>query len=145
MDEKNSIFFHEGEKNVGDVSAMIACACDGLDYISETDSPVNPIELGPADSIDDETILERAKIKVGTKTKEIDVEVFFAKLTAIKDYQNDSQRVRAKKFLALQQVLEKSLRSLKVYRFGEIRIDIFVVGLDAAGRILGVRMRSIET
>jgi len=145
MDQKNHIFFREGKKDDSDVLALIARACDGLIYISETDAPVTAVDLGQADSIDGETILQRARLKAGTEVSEVELKMFFAKLTAIKDGQSDSQKTRAKKFLALQQVLEKDLRSLKVYRFGKIRIDILIVGLDYAGRVLGVHTNAVET
>ena len=145
MDKKNHIFFRADKKNNDDVLAVISRACDGLVYISETDAPVTPVDLGTADSIDVEIILQRAGMKVGTEVGEVDAEKFFTKLTAIKEQQSDAQKKRAKKFLALQQVLEKHLRSLKVYRFGKIRIDILIVGLDDAGQILGVRTNAVET
>ncbi|MEQ1646464.1 MAG: nuclease A inhibitor family protein [Pyrinomonadaceae bacterium] len=145
MDKKNDIFFRAEKKNEGDVLALISRACEGLVYISETDAPVKPVNLGTADSINGEIILKRAGLKAGTEINEVEADRFFAKLTAIKEGQSDSQKARAKKFLALGKVLEKDLRSLKVYRFGTVRIDILIVGLDAAGHILGVRTKAVET
>lgn len=145
MDKKNDIFFRDEKKDDGDVLALISRACVGLIYISETDAPVTPLDLGPADKIDGETILQHAELKAGTEINEVEAKTFFAKLTAIKDGQTDSQKKRARKFLALQQELEKNLRSLHVYRFGKVRIDILIVGLDDAGHILGVRTEAVET
>lgn len=145
MDKKNDIFFRGDKKNDSDVLPLISRACEGLVYISETDAPVKPVDLGPADSINGEIILQRAGLKAGTEINELDVKTFFAKLSAIKDWQTDSQKARAKEFLALGKVLEKDLRSLKVYRFGTVRIDILIVGLDDAGNILGVRTNAVET
>ena len=145
MDKKNDIFFQGEKKNSDGVLPLISRACEGLVYISETDAPVTPVDLGPADSIDGEIILQRAGLKAGTDINEVEADRFFAKLTVIKDWQTESQKARAKKFLALGRVLEKDLRSLKVYRFGQVRIDILIVGLDAAGHILGVRTNAVET
>lgn len=145
MDKKDHIFFRDEKKNNDGVLPLISRACEGLVYISETDAPVTPIDLGGSDSIDGEIILQRAGLNAGTEINEVEADRFFAKLTAIKDWQTDSQKARAKKFLALGKVLEKHLRSLKVYRFGNIRIDILVVGLDESGHILGVRTVAVET
>jgi len=145
MDKKNYIFFRGGKKNTYDVLPLISRACEGLVYMSETDAPVTAVDLGAADSIDGEIILQRAGLKAGTEINEVEVKTFFARLTAIKEWQTDSQTARAKKFLALGKVLEKSLRSLKVYRFGKVQIDILIVGLDDEGRILGVRTNAVET
>ena len=145
MDKKKHIYFRDERKDELDVLAMIASACDGLVYISETDAPVTPVDLGRADSIDGETILQRAGLNEGTVVSEVEAKTFFAKLTTIKEEQSNTQKTRAKMFLTLQQVLEKHLRSLKVYRFGKIRIDILIVGRDDAGQILGVRTNAVET
>ncbi len=145
MDKKDHIFFREEKKSNDGVLPLISRACEGLVYISETDAPVTPIDLGASDSINGEIILQRAGLKAGTEIDEVEVDRFFAKLTAIKDSQTDSQKARAKKFLALGKVLEKDLRSLKAYRFGQIRIDILIVGLDDAGHIVGVRTNAVET
>ncbi len=145
MDKKKDIFFREGKKNNDDVLPLISRACEGLVYISETDAPVTPVDLGAADSINGEIILQRVGLKAGTKISEMDVKIFFAKLTTIKEGQSESQKTRAKMFLALGKVLEKNLHSLKVYRFGKIRIDILIVGLDDSGHILGVRTVAVET
>jgi hypothetical protein len=145
MDKKHHIFFRDEKKNNDGVLPLISRACEGLVYISETDAPVTPIDLGRSDSINGEIILQRAGIKAGTEINEVEVDRFFAKLTATKEGQSDSQKARAKKFLALGKVLEKDLRSLKVYRFGQVRIDILIVGLDDAGHIVGVRTNAVET
>lgn len=145
MDKKDHIFFRAKKKNSGVPLREIARVCDGLVYISETDAPVTPVDLGRSDEIDAETILERAGIRSSSGIGELDARQFFAKLTVVREGSSGSQKARAKKFLVLQQVLEKYLRSLKVYRFGEIRVDILIVGLDHAGRILGVRTNAVET
>jgi len=145
MDKKDHIFFRDEKKSNDGVLSLISRACEGLIYISETDAPVTPIDLGASDSINGEIILQRAGLKAGTEIDEVEVDRFFAKLTAIKDSQTGSQKARAKKFLALGKVLEKDLRSLKAYRFGQIRIDILIVGLDDAGHIVGVRTNAVET
>ena len=66
MDKKNHIFFRADKKNNDYVLAVISRACDGLVYISETDAPVTPVDLGTADSIDDEIILQRAGLKAAS-------------------------------------------------------------------------------
>lgn len=145
MDKKDHFFFRDREKNIEDALALISRACEGLVYISETDAPVTPVDLGTADTINGEIILQRGGLEVGIEINEVEVDRFFAKLTAIKEGQSNSQKARAKKFLALGKILEKDLRSLKVYRFGRVRIEIYVVGLDDAGHIVGVRTLAVET
>jgi hypothetical protein len=47
--------------------------------------------------------------------------------------------------LALQKLLEENLEDLIVLRTGRIQIDIYVVGLDAAGNLAGIQTKAVET
>ncbi len=40
---------------------------------------------------------------------------------------------------------EKNLRNLKVFKVGKIQLDIYVVGLDAENRLLGIKTKAVET
>ncbi len=51
----------------------------------------------------------------------------------------------AKRFLELQKLLEESLRDRKVFRQGAIRLDIFTVGIDKDGCLMGVMTKAAET
>ena len=51
----------------------------------------------------------------------------------------------AKRFLELQKLLEENLRELKVFRIGRIQLDIFVVGIDKSGSLIGVSTKAVET
>ena len=51
----------------------------------------------------------------------------------------------AKKFLDLQKLLEENLCELKVYKTGTVRLNIFAVGRDQDGRLMGVPAWAVET
>jgi hypothetical protein len=42
-------------------------------------------------------------------------------------------------------LLEENLADLTVFRIGSIRIDIYVVGLDADGNLAGIKTKAVET
>ena len=71
--------------------------------------------------------------------------MFFERLTAEKDWHSAKEKVRAEKFRALKRVLEDNLSELKVFKIGRVRKDIFIVGLDKDGRLVGARTESVET
>jgi hypothetical protein len=75
----------------------------------------------------------------------LDVRAFFARLTRTEGWHDDAQRAQAKKFLELQTLLEENLRDLKVFKVGRIRLDIYAVGLDVDGNLLGIKTRAVET
>ena len=111
----------------------IATACEGLIYMSETDAPVLPLSGSDAKEITD------------GPTQEISFDDFFQRLTEIKDWHGEREKERAKKFSELRKLLEENLRNLKVLRTGKIRINIYVVGTDINGHMMGVTTKAVET
>lgn len=113
-----------------DLKKRIAAACVGLVLISETDSPVEPF-FGKRPS--------------QTRAVEIDLEKFFDRLTAEKDWHTATHRKNAKGFAALKALLEDELSDIHVYRVGKIQVDYLVIGLTTDGMNAGVQMKAIET
>jgi hypothetical protein len=95
--------------------------------------------------LDKETILHQAGRDAGDPVSEIPFGDFFGRLTAIKDWYGDRELERAKKFLELQKLLEEDLRELKVYKVGNIQVDIFAAGIDKEGYLMGVTAKAVET
>lgn len=124
---------------------MIAERCGGLMYISETDAPVALYADARAATVTAGTILAQVNLPPDTPVEEMAPATFFARLTKIEPWQDGAQRENAKKFLELQRLLEENLRELKVFKVGRVRIDIYVVGLDADNDLVGIKTRSVET
>ena len=138
-------FFKKKKKNSVEIFKALGKACEGLVYISETDAPVIPYR-GPKV---DRSIKESLVAAVGAQSKgtavEDDPERFFARLTAEKAWFGPAEIKTAKKFQMLKRILTEDLRDLKVVRFGSIRIDIYVVGIDSDGTIMGISTKAVET
>lgn len=145
MDPKRQIFFQNSKKNCGDLLARIGAAVDGLTYMSETDAPVLMYAGPAAENVAYETILQQAVEERDARVEEVSVDQFFQRSTEIKDWFGEAEKARAKKFLTLKKLLEESLRDLKVFKVGSVRIDIFVVGIDPDGRLMGIRTMAVET
>lgn len=111
----------------------------GLTYISETDADVEPYygERVPSIEIDHLTADKRYE--------RIDPKIFFERLTIEKDWFGAREKERAKRFALLQKLLEENLRGITVFRIGDIQIDIYVVGLDADGNLIGIKTKAVET
>jgi hypothetical protein len=138
-------FFHDGEKIFSSFDDALAAACEGLIYISETDAPIVPFRGKNAGPVTVEAVLKQTGKPSGTPAEERDFHEFFERLTRDRDWFGDAERARAKKFLELQKLLEENLVDLKVYRFGQIRLDIYVVGVDLGGSLIGVSTSAVET
>ncbi|MGB7069267.1 MAG: nuclease A inhibitor family protein [Pyrinomonadaceae bacterium] len=122
-------------------------ACSGLVYISETDAEIVPFRLIETRSSIVDTLREDASIDL-TGTEPVDesnFDEFFDRLTLERDWHGDEERRSTMKFGRVRDLLSKNLSDLKVFRFGRVRIDIFVVGSDKKGKLVGIKTRAVET
>lgn len=142
--EKNEKKFRLSRKNSSDLETALAKACEGLIYISETDSPVT-VYAGPKLSELSVSTISPHITKSDQQIEEAAFKAFFSRLTTPKEWHGDRERKRAKKFLDLQKLIEENLMEPHVFRVGRIRVRIYVVGLDSDGRVVGVEMDATET
>ena len=142
---KMQIFFQENNKNDGELFRKIEVACESLIYISETDAPVLPFAGPEASEATGDIILHQTGGKADAAIEEVAFDTFFDRLTAIRDWFGEEQKEKAAKFLDLQKLLKDNLRDLNVFRIGEIQIDIYAVGIDKDGRLMGVTTKAVET
>ena len=145
MSKKDKKFSENKNSSSEQIFGALHTACEGLIYISETDSPIVPFIGNLVKEVSAKTILEQANSPSGETIEEVSFDDFFAKLTAVKDWFGERETARAKKFLDLKRLMEENLTDLKVFRIGEIRIKIYLAGLDQNGRLLGVKTDAVET
>lgn len=138
-------FFHENDLESELIFKRIAVACEGLVYVSEIDAPVTPFAAPAMSPSSPEVLLRAAHREASDRVEQTSFTQLFDRLTVTKDWHGELERARAKKFLELREVLEDVLDQLTVYRLGEIRIDIFAVGMDRSGRLMGVMTQAVET
>ena len=119
--------------------AEIEKSTAGLTYISETDAAIEPYSGGRFENVAVENIT------TATPNEEAPPRNFFARLTSDNDWYDEKQRSTAKRFAELERLLEDNLRDLKMFRVGQIRIDIYVVGLDADSTLMGIKTKAVET
>jgi hypothetical protein len=123
--------------------AEIEKSTAGLTYISETDAPVKAVFVAGARSTDAIHFISKgtaAEILEARQPRE-----FFDRLTTEKDWFGSREREIAKRFSELEKLLNENLCNLTVLRVGRIQIDIYVVGLDADGNLVGIKTKAVET
>lgn len=133
---------------------------EGLYYISETDAPVTVFEGGKADRVSAEVLLRETKSKKNAEEgttddtnknteaeniQEISPDEFFANLTRIREGAGEREIEYAKRFQRLKELLENDLEDVKVFKVGESRLDVYIVGLDGEGKLTGVQTQATET
>ena len=127
------------------VTERIAWACRGLVYISETDSDVEPVTGGPVGAVDAESLRSEFDIERSFPIESADPEAMFERLTREREWHTERDRANAAGFARLKAVFDDELTGLRVFRVGQINVDIYIVGIDRHGRIAGVRMHAVET
>ena len=127
-------FFMSAEAETDRVLRLLAEACEGLTYISETDAAVEPIVLPASDGE-----------PFGRRAERSGEEEFFDRLTREREWHGPDERERSRAFARLRGTMHENLTDITVYRVGEIRIEIYVLGRTRDGTIAGVRTRAVET
>jgi hypothetical protein len=117
----------------------------GLYYISETDAEILPFAGAKAEAVTKENILSQTNNAPDASVEERDFAEIFARLTELQDWFGEEENAIAAKFAALQKFLEENLKDLKVFKIGRIQIDIYFVGLDADGNLMGIQTKAVET
>lgn len=133
------------DPNENDLAEQIKKFAAGLYYISETDAEILPFAGTEAKSVTVEEVLSQTKSAAGSPTEERDFSEFFARFTEMQDWFGDEEKETAQKFVRLKQFLEKNLKDLKVIKIGKIQLDVYVVGLDAESRLMGIKTKAVET
>ncbi|CAN5570484.1 nuclease A inhibitor family protein [soil metagenome] len=142
MNEKIEINFQNNDASPDIFLAEIEAACEGLNFMSETDAPVLPFVGHTAAG---EPILLQPGACAEEPMEEAAFDAFFGRLTQIKDYYGEPEKAMAQKFLELKRLLEENLSDLKVFRIGRTAIDIYAVGVGKDGRVMGVATKAVET
>jgi hypothetical protein len=116
---------------------------EGLLYMSETDAPLKYFEL------DEEAarrwpprtaaqFLEMIGEEPNTPLREGSPEKFFEELSGGNEEREDQVTALRKAFL-------DNLENLRLYRAGEIEIEVYMLGKDGSGKVCGLQTLSVET
>lgn len=137
--ENNASFVENG------LAEKLRQVTKNLYYISETDAEILPFTGQSAASVTKDEVLRQTGRLPGEKIEERDFDQIFDRLTKIQDWFGDEETETAKKFAVLRDLLSENLTDLKVFKVGEIELDIFFVGLDEQRRLIGIKTKAVET
>jgi hypothetical protein len=127
------------------LAEKIKKAAEGLYYISETDAEIEVFDGKQAEAVTKEEVLSQSGNSSDTPVAEKEFSDFFAPLTEMQDWFGDEEKAAAQKFALLQDLLQRNLRDLKAFKIGKIQLDVYVVGLDADNKLLGIKTKAVET
>ena len=90
-------------------------------------------------------LLEQIKNASDTPIEERNFAEIFKRLTKIQDWYGEEETAAAAKFAVLKELLEKNLKDLKVFKIGTVELDVYFVGLNAEGILMGIKTKAVET
>lgn len=116
----------------------------GLLFPSESDFPVEPFSYGEHEPTL-EAVRERQGHAPDVPADEATLGSFFEGLTEVVEGASEDELAFAERFRQLQELLEKNLTDVRVYRLGQVNIEVLVLGRHASGGWMGVRTNVVET
>ena len=130
-----------------DLIAQLKASCDNLLWISESEHPFEAFcwPSQTIESLTDQSLLTLTHHSAGTIVKTVGLDSFFEFVTQPQDWHGDEETETVKKYQQLVDTLKQHLSDLKVYRVGEIELDIYVVGQTSDKNLAGLATKAIET
>jgi hypothetical protein len=120
-------------------------AADGLLFMSESDHPLQVVQLDQPSASLEEVLLRFSEKEPGNPIEKQDLDYFFRNATRIDPMATPMQQETTRRFLHLVKVLKEELSDIHVYRIGEVEIDAFIIGRLRDGVYAGLRTKLIET
>lgn len=123
----------------------LAAATAGLEFMSETDAPIEPIvwdETAPTGSAE---LLSRLGLPHETEIELLDLDTFFRPATTLRDWFDPDETEHAQRFTALAQLLKQRLHNPRVYKIGAINRQVYVLGQTDDGKLAGIKTHVVET
>jgi hypothetical protein len=143
--KKNKLISDYSKLKNNELSELIKNSVEGLWYMSETDAEIFLFVGKEVESVTKENLLLQIGKPLDSPIEERNFAELFDRLTKIREWFGDSEKGVAEKFSVLRNLLETKLKDLKVFKVGHIQLDIYIVGIDAEGNLIGIQTRAVET
>jgi hypothetical protein len=126
--------------------AALKQASDGLSYQSESDAPWSVVAWPDATGEPTaDAIRRRGRHRSSLPVAEQSVDEFFAPLVGEQDWYGDEEKAAAAKYRALSDVVKQRLPGAKVFRVGQRKVTVYVVGAAKEGGWAGLKTTAVET
>jgi hypothetical protein len=120
-------------------------AAAGLFYVSEADFPFEVVHFPAGRGPPTAAGLARATGRAHAPCIEQSLEAFFATAVTPQPWHGAAEQESVRRFRALVGILQSQLRAPRVFRFGTLDIDAYVVGTTSAGDWAGLRTHLVQT
>lgn len=122
----------ENDENAPPIVLKLRELTRDLQMPSETDAPFRAFFWAVEDENEDDLtpaiIAQKAKIEATEPIEERNLDEFFEAVATEEEWMDDEQKANASRFAVLRDFLKTELENVKIYAFGERKIEIVVVG-----------------
>jgi len=118
-------------------------ASEGLLYQSESDEPFTVFKWKGEGELTKEAVLKRARKPASASVEELSLEEFFKDLTAAQDWHGEKAVVT--QYTKLLEVIRQNLSEAKVFKVGQRKVTVFIVGKTDEGDGAGIKTSAVET
>ena len=118
---------------------------DELLWMSETDAPFEVFHWEGLGNLTEQQLLERTQHALDTTVEVVPFDDFFAASIEDQDWFEAEEKAVTARYRSLVHTLKQHLSDLRVYRVGEVNLDLYIVGrMDKEG-IIGLATQAVET
>jgi hypothetical protein len=129
-----------------DVQKSLKEATEGLLYSSESDAPFEVVSWDVEEAtITPERVPSLVGLKADTPVEETKLDDFFEDLVKDESWHDEADRKTIERYRSLQDIMVKQLSDVRVFRVGDVEIDIFIMGRTDQGTWEGIKTKAVET
>lgn len=115
-------------------------------YLSETEVPFAAVQASqPRVKFAANDARELTGSGVNERVEELSVSEFFADLTRSQKWHGPHEKQAIEQYRTLHRIFTEELSSSKVFKIGEIKVKILVIGGTSDGLWIGVKTEAVET
>jgi len=125
--------------------AALKKASKGLLYQSEQDEPFTTFSWRSKEDPTPEVVRKLGKHKPDSPVEELSVAEFFADLTCEEAWHGPDEKAVVVGYRGLLAAIQEHLKGATVFRVGETKITIYLVGKTSQGNLAGLKTTALET
>lgn len=125
--------------------AALTKASQGLSYMSEKDAPFTTVAWKAEGKLTRKKLLALGKHPADSSVEELTMANFFAGLTKDETWHGSQEKEVVERYRHLVQAIQDNLTHVKVFKVGQVKKRVYIVGSDKEGNWAGLATEALET
>jgi hypothetical protein len=120
---------------------LLTAATTDLWWSSEGDYPLTIVKWPPDVELNPAALLDRSVDQI----ESISLAELFDPVLQVEDWYDAAELATVERYQQLKAAIESNLTDVRVFRVGEVEVNIYIVGKSVDGDIIGIKTQAIET